>query len=1192
MSSTLKEYLHETLAKRIMVIDGAMGTALQAFRLQEEDFRGEEFRSHPKDLRGNNDLLSITKPDVVLKVHKDYLNAGADIIETNTFSATVIAQADYGLESLAYRLNKVSAELAKQACNEIEQEERDQDPDHQKQIRRRLVAGALGPTNRTASISPSVEDPGFRNITFDQLVDAYSEQARGLLDGGADILLIETIFDTLNAKAAIFAVDVVLNEEKYKEKASDIPIFISGTITDSSGRTLSGQTPEAFFTSVRHAKPFCIGLNCALGAREMRPFIQAISNIADCYVSCYPNAGMPNTMGGYDETPEITAQNIKEFIDAGLVNLVGGCCGTTAAHIQAVSKIVNGLKPKRIPSKSPSNMRLCGLELLNFENDLNFVNVGERCNISGSRRFAKLIKENKLEDAVRVAYDQVDDGAQIIDINVDEGMIDSISMMRKFILLISADPHIAKLPFMIDSSNFKVIEEGLKATQGRCIVNSISLKEGEEAFIELAKKIKRYGASVVVMAFDENGQAVDTDRKFEICKRSYDILTGPLVGMDPFDIIFDPNILTICTGMEEHNEYGLNFLNVIKKIRTQLPGSHVSGGLSNLSFSFRGNESLRRSMHTVFLYHAIKEGMDLGIVNPGQLDVYDEIPKNLLELLENAILNKKDVTEELLEYANKNKSTSSQQSSSIKEWRNKELNERITYSLVKGIDEFIVKDVEECRSEKKIKPLEIIEGPLMNGMSVVGELFGSGKMFLPQVIKSARVMKKAVAHLIPFMENDDEDDENSSSDNKKERNYAGTVILATVKGDVHDIGKNIVGVVLGCNNYKIIDLGVMTPCKTILDAAIEHRAQIIGLSGLITPSLDEMIHVACEMKRRNMNLPLLIGGATTSRLHTAVKISPNYDQPTIHVLDASKSVTVVSSLLDKNVNQEFIEDIKDQYDELREDYYDSLSERRFFNLSISRKRSLQLEFNEKTIKKPNQLGVHIFNDYPLEKLVSFIDWTQFFNVWQLRGKYPNRGYPKIFNDKNVGDEAKKLFDDASKMLKNIIDNKLLKARGIIGLFPANSIGDDIEIYNCENTGNKLATFYGLRQQEDNDSPDSNCISFGDFIAPKGQCDDYLGLFAVSVGFGVDELVEQFNKDHDDYSIIMVKAIADRLSEAFAEALHQDVRLDYWGYIDNEDHFTNDDLLREKYQGIRPAPGYPAQPDHTEKLTMWDVLKVN
>ena len=1171
---SVKQYLHDTLAKRIMVIDGAMGTALQAYKLQEQDFRSEEFKDHPKDLKGNNDLLSITRPDVVLEVHKNYLRAGAEILETNTFSGTSVAQADYSLESYVYRLNKTSAELAKQACHEIEEEEKKEG----KEYKRRFVAGAMGPTNRTASISPSVEDPGYRNISFDELVIAYGEQARGLLDGGADILLVETIFDTLNAKAALFAIDVVFDEDKYKDRRDDTPIFVSGTITDSSGRTLSGQTPEAFYTSIRHANPFCIGLNCALGAREMRPFIQAISNIADCYVSCYPNAGMPNTMGGYDETPKITGENVKEFVDAGLVNIVGGCCGTTAAHIAEVAKVVNGLPAKRTPAKPATNMRLSGLEMLNFENNLNFVNIGERCNISGSRRFARLLKENKLEEAVRVASDQVDDGAQILDINVDEGMIDSVAMMRKFILLISADPHISKLPFMIDSSNFKVIEEGLKATQGRCIVNSISLKEGEESFIKLAKTIKRYGAAVLVMAFDEEGQAVETDKKIAICKRSFEILTGPLVGFNPYDIIFDPNILTICTGMEEHNPYSLNFLNSIKKIRTELPGSHISGGLSNLSFSFRGNESLRRAMHTVFLYHAIKEGMDMGIVNPGQLDVYDEIPKDLLELIEHAVLNTKDVTEDLLEYANKNKSSAS--TKVTKEWRTKELVERISYSLVKGIDEFIVEDVEEARGIYK-QPLEIIEGPLMNGMSIVGELFGSGKMFLPQVIKSARVMKKAVAYLIPFM-ND------PSKENNGERTYAGTVLLATVKGDVHDIGKNIVGVVLGCNNYKIIDLGVMTPAKDILLKAKENNVDVIGLSGLITPSLDEMIHVASEMKRQGYNIPLLIGGATTSKLHTAVKIAPNYDYPTIHVLDASRSVTVVSSLLDNETREEFTEDIKEQYDELREDYLDGLAERNYLSLGQVHARKKILNFDSNTIKKPSFLGTRVFDDYSIESLIPYIDWTQFFNVWQLRGKYPNRGYPKIFKDKDVGEHAKKLFDEAQELLKEIVQEKTLKARGIIGFYKANSIGDDIEVYNENNE--VISTFYGLRQQEDNES-DAPYIALGDFIAPKGSIEDYIGVFAVSAGFGVDELAKKYTDVHDDYTSIMVKALADRLSEAFAEKLHEEVRLNHWGYV-SEENFSNKDLLREKYQGIRPAPGYPAQPDHLEKTTMWNLMNVS
>ncbi|XP_071996839.1 methionine synthase isoform X3 [Engystomops pustulosus] len=1140
------EELDSILRERIMVLDGGMGTMIQQHNLSEESFRGQEFVDHSKPLKGNNDLLSVTQPDIIYKIHKEYLLCGADIVETNTFSSTSIAQADYGLEHMAYRLNKVSAEVARRAANDVTSETGI----------KRYVAGAMGPTNKTLSVSPSVERPDYRNITFDELVDAYAEQARGLLDGGADILLVETIFDTANAKAALFAIQKLF-EEDYKPR----PIFISGTIVDKSGRTLSGQTGEAFVISVSHTEPMCIGLNCALGAVEMRPFIEAIGKCTTSYVICYPNAGLPNTFGGYDETPEVTAKHIRDFAVDGLVNIVGGCCGTTPAHIREIAEAVKHCKPRVPPSSVfEGHMQLSGLEPFRMGPYTNFVNIGERCNVAGSRRFAKLIMAGSYEDALTVAKAQVEMGAQILDINMDDGMLDGPRAMARFCNYIASEPDIAKVPLCIDSSNFDVIEAGLKCCQGKCIVNSISLKEGEEDFLAKARKIKQYGAAVVVMAFDEVGQATDSKTKVSICTRAYNLLVDKL-KFNPNDIIFDPNILTIGTGMEEHDKYAIHFLEATKTIKDTLKGAKVSGGLSNLSFSFRGMDAIREAMHSVFLYHAIKIGMDMGIVNAGNLPVYDDIEKELLQLCEDIIWNKDpEATEKLLKYA-QTTAKGGKKVIQTDEWRNGSVEERLEYALVKGIEKYVVEDTEEAKAnkEKYPRPLHIIEGPLMNGMKVVGELFGAGKMFLPQVIKSARVMKKSVGYLIPFMEKEREEIKAATGSTAEDNPYQGTIVIATVKGDVHDIGKNIVGVVLGCNNFRVIDLGVMTPCDKILRAAIENKADIIGLSGLITPSLDEMIFVAKEMERLAIKLPLLIGGATTSRTHTAVKIAPRYSAPVIHCLDASKSVVV---------------------------------ERRYLSLQQARDKGFHIDWlTHPRPVKPKFFGTRVFKNYDLEKLSQYIDWKPFFDVWQLRGKYPNRGFPKIFNDKTVGEEARKVYEDAQKLLQVLIRQRKFDARGILGIWPAQSVQDDILLYSEEHdlhSSEPIATFYGLRQQAEKDSASTDpyyCLS--DFIAPlESGVRDYLGMFAVAI-FGVEELSKAYENKGDDYNSIMVKALGDRLAEAFAEELHERARKDLWGYCGDE---TLDvaDLRKIRYEGIRPAPGYPSQPDHTEKITMWKL----
>ncbi|GAM22664.1 hypothetical protein SAMD00019534_058390 [Acytostelium subglobosum LB1] len=1167
------EQLRATMRERIMILDGAMGTEIQKFKLKDHHYRGEEFKDFPHELGGNNDLLVLTQPHIIKEIHKKYLEAGADIIETNTFNGNIFSQADYKMEHLVKRINLEAARLAKEAAIEVYQADPEKRP--------RYVAGAVGPTNKTASISPSVERPEARNVKFDELVDGYYEQVEALAQGGVDIFLVETVFDSLNCKAALFAI------ENYFKNHPRIPVFVSGTIVDKSGRTLSGQTGEAFYTSIAHSNPMVFGLNCALGANEMRPFLQNISKCSECLVLCYPNAGLPNTFGGYDETPEVMAEQIEEFARSGLLNIVGGCCGTSPDHIREFARVTKGVAPRHIPSLAPYTT-LSGLEPLVFTPTLNFVNVGERCNVSGSRRFANLIKANKYEEAISVARQQVEAGAQIIDINMDEGMIDAVQAIQKFLFFVGSEPEISKVPIMLDSSNFAVVESGLKCVQGKCIVNSISLKVGEELFIEQARICKQYGAAVVVMAFDEQGQAVDKDEKVRICHRSYKILTE-VVGFKPQDIIFDPNILTIATGLEEHNNYAIEFIEATREIKRIMPLTKVSGGVSNLSFSFRGNEPLREAMHSAFLYHAIKAGMDMGIVNAGQLPIYDDIEKDLLKLVEDAILNRtNDATEKLLEYA-QNSSKTEKAATEVEEWRTKSVEDRISHALVKGITNFIIEDTEEARITMP-SSLSVIEGPLMSGMNVVGDLFGSGKMFLPQVIKSARVMKKAVAHLIPFMEEEKRVRRANGDTSDGEAENAGVVVLATVKGDVHDIGKNIVGVVLGCNNYKVIDLGVMTPCEKILASAIEHKADIVGLSGLITPSLDEMIYVASEMERLKFKVPLLIGGATTSQIHTAVKISPHYSQPTVHVLDASRSVTVVSSLLDKNNKEHFADDISTQYQELRDKHYASLKDRIYIGLDKSRNLRPKIDWSHIKTTTPSFLGHKVIKDYALDKLLPKIDWNPFFATWQLRGKYPNRGYPRIFNDATVGAEAKKLFDDAQAMLKEIIEKKLLNARGVIGFYPAASVNEDVILYTDETRTTKLTTLFGLRQQSEKEV-DEPYISMGDYVAPVDSgVKDYIGLFALSSGFGLEEMVERYKQENDDYSSIMAKALADRLAEALAEHMHEDVRKEHWGY-EKDESLSAEDLFKVKYRGIRPAPGYPVQPDHTEMKTIWSTMNV-
>lgn len=1148
--------IREELEKRILIIDGAMGTMIQRHVLTEADFRGERFKDHPCDVKGNNDLLNLTRPDIIKSIHLEYLNAGADIIETNTFSTQRISLADYQMEALDYEMSFAGAKIAKEATTEFMAAHPD---------RKCFVAGAIGPTNRTLSISPDVNDPGYRALTFDELLDAYYQQVKGLVDGGSDVLLIETIFDTLNAKAAIAAIKK--QEEVIGRK---IEIMISGTITDASGRTLSGQTVEAFLNSVIHAKPLSIGFNCALGAKEMRPHIEELAAKASCYISAYPNAGLPNEFGAYDETPHETAHLVEDFMEHGFVNIAGGCCGTTPEHIACIAKKAKNLKPRKIPTVE-RYLRLSGLEPVTITPESIFVNIGERTNITGSPKFSKLILSGDYEAALAVARQQVEGGAQVIDVNMDEGMIDSEAAMTKFLNLIASEPDISKLPIMVDSSKWTVIEAGLKCLQGKGIVNSISLKEGEEKFIESARKIMTYGAAVVVMAFDEKGQADNFERRKAICKRSYDLLVNE-IGFPPEDIIFDPNILTVGTGLEEHNNYAVDFIKATRWIKENLPYAKVSGGVSNISFSFRGNNSVREAMHSAFLYHAIKAGLDMGIVNAGMLEVYEAIPKELLEYVEDVLLNRRDdATERLVDYAETVKSKGKVLVKD-QEWRKGTVEERLSHSLVKGIIEFLDEDVEEAR-QKYDKPIHVIEGPLMDGMNIVGDLFGAGKMFLPQVVKSARVMKKAVAYLLPFIAQEKLDNPDGSTSS-----FAGRILMATVKGDVHDIGKNIVGVVLACNNFEIIDMGVMVPAQEIIKKAREINADIIGLSGLITPSLDEMVHFAKEMERENFTIPLLIGGATTSRIHAAVKVAPHYTGPAIHVLDASRSVTVCSTLMNKETRGEYIQKIRQEYDKAREAHLNKRSDKRYKSITEARESRFQIN-PEEIAPAPAFTGTKVFENYPLEELVPYIDWTPFFHTWELKGSYP-----RILTDKLIGTEATKLFEDAKTLLQQIVAEKRLKANAVIGFWPAHAVGDDIVL----EADGKPVTIHTLRQQSEKVAGEPY-YALSDFVAQKdtGRA-DYFGGFALTTGIGCDEMVAEFEKDHDDYNSIMVKALADRLAEAFAERMHELVRKEYWGYAKEED-LNNVELIKEEYAGIRPAPGYPACPDHTEKETLFELL---
>jgi 5-methyltetrahydrofolate--homocysteine methyltransferase len=1173
--------LQRALASRIAILDGAMGTMIQRHKLTEADFRGARFKDHPKDLQGNNDLLILTRPDVISEIHGQYLAAGADIIETNTFSSTTVAQADYELEHIAYELNVEGARLAKAACAEWTAKTPD---------RPRFVAGSIGPTNRTLSISPEVNNPAFRAIKFDELREAYEEQVRGLIDGGSDLILLETIFDTLNAKAGIVAIENV-----FAAKGVRLPLMISFTITDKSGRTLSGQTLEAFYTSVRHAHPFSIGINCALGARDMRPYLADLAKIAECYVTSYPNAGLPNAFGQYDELPTETAELVKDFATSGFVNIVGGCCGTTPDHIAAIAAAVEGIAPRptrgasgeaRLPAvalaevggASPEGFTvLSGLEPLTIRPDSNFQMIGERTNVTGSAKFARLIKSSNWSEAAQIALDQVRGGANIIDVNMDEGMLDSEQAMTTFLNYIATEPEIARVPIMVDSSKWTVLEAGLKCVQGKGVVNSISLKEGEADFLEKARVIQHYGAAVVVMAFDETGQADTVARKVEICKRAYKLLTEQ-AGFDPSDIIFDPNILAIATGLEEHNDYAVNYIEALKIIKAECPGVKISGGVSNLSFSFRGNDTVREAMHSAFLFHAIKAGMDMGIVNAGQLVVYEDIPKDLLEHVEDVIFNRRpDATERLVQFADSVKGTGKKKEADL-EWRSKSVEARLAYALVHGSVEFIDQDTEEAR-QKYPRPLDIIEGPLMDGMKIVGDLFGSGKMFLPQVVKSARAMKKAVAYLEPFMEKE------KAARIKADPAGGGTqgrIVMATVKGDVHDIGKNIVGVVLGCNNYEVIDLGVMVPAAKILDTAIERKADMIGLSGLITPSLDEMVNVAREMERRKMTLPLLIGGATTSRQHTAVKIAPEYSQPTVHVLDASRVVDVVSSFMSAERRGAFARSNVEAQDEIREKYK-TRSEKPLLSYEQARANGLKYDWDNHETATPAFVGRRYLDDVPLEEIAKYIDWTYFFSAWELKGKYPG-----ILQHPQYGEAARELFANAQALLKKIIDGKLIRARGVHAFWPAVSDGDDVVVYKDEDRREILARFPMLRQQEAQQDTRPN-LSLADFIAPKGSgVPDYIGMFAVTGGIGAEELAKRFEADHDDYSAIMVKALADRLAEAFATYLHARVR-DDWGHPDPATTAA-EDLHVEKHRGIRPAPGYPACPDHSEKFELFKLLQ--
>jgi 5-methyltetrahydrofolate--homocysteine methyltransferase len=1174
----LNKILTETLKQKILFLDGAMGTMIQRHKLSEADFRGERFKHFDHDLKGNNDLLTLTQPHLIQSIHEAYLAAGADILETNTFNSTTISQVDYHLDTYedkfegrvrncVFDLNFEGAKLAKQAALKYTA----LNPN-----KPRYVAGVLGPTSRTASLSPDVNRPEFRNVTFDELVVSYTQAIDGLVKGGSDILLVETIFDTLNAKAALFAIF-----EYQSKHHTNLPIMISGTITDASGRTLSGQTPEAFCYSMRHAKPLSIGFNCALGAKELRPHLSALSECSDSFVSAHPNAGLPNAFGGYDESPEHMAKLLREFAEAGLINIIGGCCGTTPDHIQAFVEELSGMPPRKIPVIKPYT-RLSGLEPLVLREDLNFVNIGERTNVTGSIKFAKLIKNKEYDKALTVAQDQVEGGAQIIDVNMDDGMLDAQAEMANFLNLMASEPAISRLPVCVDSSKWTILEEGLKHLQGKGIVNSISMKEGEESFIQQAKQILKYGAAVIVMAFDELGQADTLARKVEICSRAYDLLTQK-VGFAPEDIIFDPNIFAIATGIEAHNEYGFAFIEACREIKKRCPGAHISGGVSNISFSFRGNDAVREAIHSVFLYHAIQAGLDMGIVNAGQLGVYDEIPPVLKNAIEDVLFFKhSDATEKLLEVAEKFSAKGKVQEKNLL-WREAPYGERLTYALVHGITEFIDQDTEEARVNLA-RPIDVIEGPLMDGMKRVGDLFGAGKMFLPQVVKSARVMKQAVAYLTPFIEA--EKLALQQAGGSGENNRKGLILLATVKGDVHDIGKNIVGVVLKCNNFEVIDLGVMVSCSEILRVAREQKVDIVGLSGLITPSLEEMIHVASEMSQLKMTIPLLIGGATTSKMHTAVKIEQAYTTgPVIHVVDASRAVPVSTALLSETQKTGLVQSVKEEYAKLRELHAKGLKEVEFVSIEAARAQKLKLEF-EGHCYQPNQLGLQVFKNYPLENLVDRIDWSPFFHTWELKGNFP-----KILEDEKYGEEARKLYQDAKDLLARVLKEKILEARAVIGIFPANTVGhDDIEVYADESrdSDKKLAVFCQLRQQVKK-SGDQPYLSLADFIAPKGSNHaDYLGAFAVCTGFGLEHYLKEF--EHDDYQSILIKALADRLAEAFAEHLHEEVRKKYWGYRAGE-NLSNQELIRVAYQGIRPAHGYPCCPEHTEKQMLWKLLDV-
>lgn len=1143
------ENIKSILNNRVMVLDGAMGTMIQQHKFEEKDYRGERFKDWPRLVKGNNDLLNLTQPDVIMNIHREYLEAGADIIETNTFNGTRISMSDYGMEELVYDINFEGVRIARKAADEFTAKNPDKP---------RFVAGSIGPTNKTASMSPDVNNPGFRAVNFDDLRENYYQQSKALVEGGADILLVETVFDTLNAKAALFAINDLM-----VERGEKMPIMVSGTITDASGRTLSGQTLEAFLYSLTHIELLSIGLNCALGAHEMRPYLEELSYKSPFYVSAHPNAGLPNQFGEYDETPKIMSEHIHDFLDHSFTNIIGGCCGTTPAHIREFAKLASNAKVRRIPE--PKHItRLSGLEALKIQPESNFVNIGERTNVSGSKKFARLIREKNYEEALQVALEQVEGGAQVIDVCMDDGMLESKDEMVKFLNLIASEPDIAKLPIMIDSSKWEVIEAGLKRHQGKAIVNSISLKEGEDSFIEKAQKIKSYGAACIVMAFDEKGQASDYASKIRICERAYKILTEK-VNFAPEDIIFDPNILSIGTGMEEHNNYAVDFIDATRWIKNNLPYAKVSGGVSNLSFAFRGNQKVREAIHSVFLYHAIGAGMDMGIVNPSLLEIYDDIPRDLLELCEDLVLNRnKEATDKILDYSQKNIHQQIE-NQKTEAWREENIEGRLSYSLVKGITQYIDKDIEEAR-EHFDSAIEIIEGPLMDGMSEVGELFGSGKMFLPQVVKSARVMKKAVAILLPYIE----------EENKEEKSGAGKILMATVKGDVHDIGKNIVGVVLACNNFEIIDMGVMVPTEKIIAKAIEEKVDLIGLSGLITPSLEEMIHFAKEMERLNVRIPILIGGATTSEIHTAVKIAPQTNNPVIYVKDASKSVGISAQLLSKLHAKEFGDKYRERYLKLAEKHHNKQKDKVYISLEKARQNTFVWNADEAEIIKPKQLGIKHFHNFNIEEIIPFIDWNFFFHSWRITGKYP-----EIFEDKEKGAEARELFDNAQKMLKKIVEEKMLKAKAAIGIFEANSIGDSV-VLNEESI-----KFEFLRNQEERKET-NYCLS--DFIAPQDTgITDYIGLFVVSTGFGIEKYIKEYETDNDDYSAIMLKILADRLAEAFAELMHYKLRTEFWAYSPEEE-MSQLNFLREKYRGIRPAPGYSACPEHSEKRKIFDLLQ--